>query len=253
MSIQPAASVTEPQNIFDNAHFFTGYKALRQHDTGLNGALEVPAMRQQLPSMRDSIILDLGCGFGDFARYARAQGAKQVIAIDISQRMLDDAKRLTDDKAIIYQKEAIEYVSAEAQSFDLVVSSMALHYVADYPKVIRNISRWLKPQGSLVFSVEHPVCTAHPVGIVVDRQDYMTYWPIDNYQQEGLRNTRWFINGVRKYHRTVASYINTLLENGFALDYLGEPAPVVGAVHERPELQIHNRRPPVLLIKAHAI
>jgi SAM-dependent methyltransferase len=48
-------------------------------------------------------ILDLGCGFGDFARKARREGACAVVGIDISLRMLERAIALTDDPAIEYR------------------------------------------------------------------------------------------------------------------------------------------------------
>jgi len=60
-----------PQNIYDNQQFFEGYKHLRDQDTGLNGALEVPAIRPLLPDLSGKRVLDLGSGFGGFARYAR--------------------------------------------------------------------------------------------------------------------------------------------------------------------------------------
>lgn len=56
------------QNVYDNPDFFEGYKTLRQNDFGLNGALELPAIRALLPELGHLYVLDLGSGFGDFAR-----------------------------------------------------------------------------------------------------------------------------------------------------------------------------------------
>lgn len=78
----------------------SGYKALRQHDSGLNGALELPAIRALLPELSHLNMLNLGSGFGDFARYARANGAAHVTGIELSTRMLAEAQRLTDDPGI---------------------------------------------------------------------------------------------------------------------------------------------------------
>ncbi|MBL3586564.1 class I SAM-dependent methyltransferase [Rhodovulum sulfidophilum] len=83
-----------PQNVYDDPVFFNGYKKLRQNDTGLNGALEVPALHALLPNLSGKSILDLGCGFGDFARYARGAGAHSVTAVDLSQKMISEAERL---------------------------------------------------------------------------------------------------------------------------------------------------------------
>ncbi|MEW9678473.1 class I SAM-dependent methyltransferase [Pseudomonas sp. TE50-2] len=238
------------QNIYDNETFFQGYKALRQNDTGLNGALEIPAMQAQLPQLSDLHVLDIGCGFGDFARLARSRGAATVTGVDVSARMIKEARALTDDPWISYHQAAIEDFVPVEDSFNLVVSSMALHYVADYVQVIDRIYRALKPGGRLVFSVEHPICTAAPIGWITDESGNLGHWPIDRYGDESIRSTRWFVDGVFKYHRTVATYVNTLLQAGFQLLHLGEPAPEPELAASRPELQGHLRRPPILLLAA---
>jgi 2-polyprenyl-3-methyl-5-hydroxy-6-metoxy-1,4-benzoquinol methylase len=247
-SAQKNLSTIQPQNIYDDPTFFIGYKNLRQNDTGLNGAIEVPALCQLLPDLTGSNVLDLGCGFGDFARYARQKGATSVTALDVSTNMLEEAVRLTDDPQIHYVQCAIEQFQAPAQLFDLIVSSLALHYVENYSAVTQRVFDALKPAGQFIFSVEHPVCTANPTGWIRNDKDEVLYWPLNHYQTEGQRNTSWFIEGVRKYHRTMATYINVLLSVGFKLDFLGEPTPTAEALAMRPQLQIENCRPPFLLI-----
>ncbi|WP_323118249.1 class I SAM-dependent methyltransferase [Burkholderia alba] len=239
-----------PQNIYDNPSFFEGYRGLREEDSGLNGALEFPALRRLLPKLSGLHVLDLGCGFGDFARYARAHGAASVTAVDVSSRMLDDARARTDDPDITYLQRSIETFQAAPRSFDLVVSSLALHYVENYAGVIERIHGALRSNGRLVFSVEHPICTAYPSGWVRDDDGRKQHWPVDRYRQEGRRDTRWFVDGVIKYHRTVETYVNTLLKAGFTLTHLGEPAPVADALAIRPDLEADCRRPPFLFLAA---
>ncbi|GGP19279.1 class I SAM-dependent methyltransferase [Silvimonas iriomotensis] len=240
-----------PQNIYDNPVFFEGYKALRQNDTGLNGAVEIPALQGLLPAQAGLRVLDLGCGFGDFARYVRSQGAMAVTGVDVSLNMLEEARRLTVDAAIRYHHGAIEdFQPDQGETFDLVVSSLALHYVADYAAAVQAVWRALRPGGLFVFSVEHPVCTANPVGWVKDEHEGKAHWPLDHYQAEGRRDTRWFVDGVIKYHRTTQTWINTLLERGFALERMLEPGPVPHALTLRPALADENRRPPFLLLRA---
>jgi predicted RNA methylase len=41
-----------------------------------------------LPPLEGARVLDLGCGFGAFARWARAMGAARVLGVDRSKRML---------------------------------------------------------------------------------------------------------------------------------------------------------------------
>ncbi len=240
----------EPQNIYDDPTFYAGYKALRQNDTGFNGAIEVPAMQKLLPDPAGLCILDLGCGFGYFARHARRAGASCVTAVDVSRNMLDEATRMTDDPAITYLHSSIEAYRPEPGSYDVVVSSLALHYVADYQAVAYRVYEALSSGGRFVFSVEHPVCTANPVGWAYDEKGHALHWPLDHYTREGQRDTFWFVEGVRKYHRTIATYVNTLIAVGFRLEHLGEPAPTPDALTSRPELEKEKRRPPFLLLAA---
>ncbi|MGK6317175.1 class I SAM-dependent methyltransferase [Neorhizobium sp. DT-125] len=81
---------------------------------------------------QESTFWTLGCGFGDFARYARSQGAHSVAALDVSENMISEEMRLMTDDNILYLKSSIEDFSPRHEQFDLVVSSMALHYVEEY-------------------------------------------------------------------------------------------------------------------------
>ena len=244
------APAPSPQNIYDDPRFFEGYRTLREKDTGLNGALEIPAMRGLLPDMRGRAVLDLGCGFGDFARYARAQGAGRVSALDVSENMIEAARALTHDPAITYIHGSIEDCAMPPASFDLAVSSLALHYIADYRAVVRRVFACLRPGGTFIFSVEHPVQTAYPVGWVRDADGNKLHWPLDRYQQEGARSTSWFVDGVIKYHRTMETYVNTLIECGFQLRHLAEPCPPAKILQARPDLEDTVRRPPMLILVA---
>ena len=67
------------QNIYDDQKFFEGYSQLRRHESGLNAAVDQPAMRALLPPLANKRVLDLGCGFGKMCRYAIDQGAASVM------------------------------------------------------------------------------------------------------------------------------------------------------------------------------
>lgn len=178
MSNQP------PQNIYDNAEFFQGYFELRKDEKGFNALIEQTAIYSLLPDVVGKTVIDLGCGFGNFCRYLRQQGAGLVTGVDISEKMLAIAQQQTADEAIQYQQCAIEHFNAPAHSADLVVSSLALHYVADYTALVKKIYNWLKPQGHFIFSVEHPICTAHPNHSLGKAENENYFWPIDTYRNE---------------------------------------------------------------------
>jgi SAM-dependent methyltransferase len=117
------------QNIYDDEAFFAGYSRLPRSIEGLDGAPEWPALRALLPELRGLSVLDLGCGFGWFCRWARERGAASVLGVDISDRMLARAKAETHDAAISYAKADLEHLDLPSRSFDLAYSSLALHYI----------------------------------------------------------------------------------------------------------------------------
>ena len=238
------------QNVYDDPVFFEGYERLRRSRTGLNEVLEQPALRSMLPASLAALrILDLGCGFGDFARKARSEGARAVVGVDASRRMLERAAALSPDPAIEYRHMCIEQLDLGGERFDLVVSSLALHYVEDYAGALAQIAAVLRPGGRLAFSVEHPICTALPAQQWArDSAGRPLYWPIDDYWREGKRETRWFVDGVIKHHRTVETYVMGFLSAGFALTALREPLPIEGGETAVAELDLHRRRPPFLLL-----
>ena len=241
------------QNIYDDETFHAGYLEYRGSDGSLNVTAEQPALKRLLPhSLAGLRVLDMGCGTGQFAQLACAQGAAEVVAFDVSQKMLAEARARTDASRIDYRRMTIEEFAAEPfGAFDLVVSSVALHYVQDYAAVVAAVRCVLAPGGRFVFSVEHPIVTA----VAVQRwhegpQGEILHWPVDNYRDEGERRHRWFIDGVIKYHRTVETYVNTLIDNGLDLLRMEEPEPDAAAIARFPMLARYRRRPPYLILAA---
>jgi SAM-dependent methyltransferase len=174
-----------------------------------------------------------------------------VVGVDLSERMLQEARAHTDDAGVSYIRALLEDFEPEAESFDLVVSSLALHYIADYPRLVRRVAACLVPGGRFAFSVEHPIFTAHGSSDWHAGPDgARLHWPMDRYRDEGERRTKWFVDGVVKYHRTVESYVNGLLDAGLVLARLEEPEAEPAALAEHPEWQDERRRPPFLLLAA---
>src|SRR5229473_805439 len=112
------------QNIYDNEEFFAGYARLPRSVQGLGGAPEWPSLRALLPNLRGAKVLDLGCGYGWFCRWAREAGASTVLGIDVSEKMLARARADTADAVIDYQRADLESVELPREAFDLVYSSL---------------------------------------------------------------------------------------------------------------------------------
>ncbi len=239
------------QNKYDDPAFFENYSQMPRSVGGLEAAGEWYVLRQMLPAFRGKRVLDLGCGFGWHCRYASEQGAGFVMGTDLSEKMLQQARLNTHDPAIEYRQMAIEDIDFAAGSFDIVISSLAFHYVADFGAVCKKVHHCLQAGGSFVFSVEHPVFTA------IAAQDWhydangnRLHWPVDHYYNEGMRETAFLGNQVIKYHRTVATYINSLINAGFIINELAEPQPSAEMLHKHPEWADELRRPIFLLVSA---
>ena len=238
------------QNIYDDEEFFEGYSRLRRSLEGLEGAPEWPALRALLPDLRGLEVLDLGCGFGWFCRWARQNGAAHVLGIDVSERMLARSRAATRDSAITYVRADLEHLELAPASFRVVYSSLAFHYIEALDRLMAEVHRALVPGGRLVFSVEHPIFTA-PVDPAwsVNAAGRKT-WPIDSYLDEGRRSTDWLTKGVIKQHRTVATYVNMLVRCGFAISHVEEWGPTDEQIAARPDLAAERQRPPFLLVAA---
>ncbi len=239
------------QNKYDDPEFFTNYSRMARSIGGLDAAGEWPAFRALLPTLRDKSVLDLGCGFGWHCRYAREQQARSVVGVDLSEKMLARARESTNDVAIEYRRLAIEDINFSAGAFDVVLSSLALHYVERFDLVCRKVHHCLVPEGSFVLSVEHPIFTARASqDWYYGQQGERLHWPVDHYQEEGPRQASFLEHEVVKYHRTVATYVNTLIDSGFTLTKLSEPQPTQELLDKHPEWQDETRRPMFLLIAA---
>jgi SAM-dependent methyltransferase len=239
------------QNIYDDPQFFERYSAMPRSLEGLRQAGEWHELRAMLPALRDKTILDLGCGFGWHCRHAAEQGAAHVVGVDLSEKMLHRAAEINGGPSIEYRRAAIEDIDFAPESFDLVLSSLALHYVRDLDVAFAKVFSVLKSGGDFVFSIEHPVFTA------LEKQDWfygedgeILHWPLDNYQNEGMRHSNWMADDVVKYHRTVSCILNALLTSGFTITRLAEPRPDPALLAERPEMKHEDRRPIFLIVGA---
>lgn len=239
------------QNKYDDPEFFNNYSQMPRSVEGLKAAGEWEELRSMLPDLQDKRVLDLGCGFGWHCRYAREQHARSVVGIDLSENMLVRAKQTTDDPAIEYRQLAIEDIDFHEGEFDVVLSSLALHYVEQFDNVVQKVHHCLVPGGTFVLSVEHPVFTAlASQDWHYDSQGQRLHWPVDNYQDEGLRQANFLDNEVLKYHRTVATYMNVLIESGFKITKISEPKPSDKMLTDIPEMRDETRRPIFLIIAA---
>jgi SAM-dependent methyltransferase len=238
------------QNIYDRPDFFAGYSQLTRSVHGLDGAPEWPSVRALLPDLSGMRVVDLGCGFGWFCRFARRQGAERVVGIDLSQNMIARAKAETDDPAVDYAIGDLDRIELSEASFDFAYSSLAFHYVEDFRRLMGVVYRALAPGSSFVFTIEHPIFMAPSRPGWLPQGDGGKIWPLDRYGVEGPRTTDWISKGVVKQHRTMTTTLNTLVDEGFTIRRIEEWMPSREQVVADPPLADEFDRPTFLIVAA---
>ncbi len=241
------------QNIFDNEVFFEGYKSLRDSPLNYNDLLEQPAMTKMLPDLTEKCVLDLGCGYGhncvDFVR----RGARHVVGVDISEKMLEVAKRDSSDNKIRYVNMSMTDIKNLGEKFDFIYSSLAFHYIEDFDSFSEEMFEVLNRGGRLLFSQEHPIITATLDGnghFNKDENGKRVSYTFSNYNEPGKREIHWYVDGVIKYHRTFGNIVNALAKAGFIIEEIGEPVPMEWAVEKLPAIVKEYIKPNFLIVKA---
>ena len=239
------------ENKYDDEKFFSQYRQMSRSVNGLKGAGEWHVLRTMLPDFKGKRLLDLGCGFGWHCHYAIEQGAVSAFGIDISEKMIAEARKRNASPAIDYACMAIEDFDFKPDSYDVVISSLTFHYLESFGNICEKVNRCLVKGGSFVFSVEHPVFTAYGnQDWHYNEQGNAVHWPVDNYFMEGKREAVFLGENVTKYHKTLTTYVNGLIRAGFEITGLIEPEPDKGMLETIPGMKDELRRPMMLLVSA---
>lgn len=220
-----------------NEHAANYTAHVRNSDDSIYHSLyEKPAMYSMLPKLDGTTVLSLGCGSGEDCNYLRSVGAKHVIGVDISSKLIDIAKTSYPDCE--FQVMDMEHLAFPDASFDFAYSSLAIHYIKDWQQVFKEVYRVLKPDSYFLFSCNHPVYSAmHAVsddGEVKkvelsrtrDRQtnnvkivgDYLSRQAIQPPEGSGMEVTTW--------HKPIGEISREATEAGFLIAEINEPQPL---------------------------
>lgn len=165
-------------------------------------------------------ICDLGCGEGHLARKLAEKGAR-IVGIDLSEQLLEIAKQRTNSDNIRYiVDDAHELVTQAEKTFDIVVSNLALMDMSNLDGVYMAVRRVIKPSGYFIFSITHPCFQSPHTEILMDEKGGDIGRKVSIYEQEGYweSDNREGIRGkVGAYHRTMSTYLNLLIDNGFGI------------------------------------
>ena len=198
-----------------------------------------PVLLQLLGNVKGKKILDAGCGEGYLSRLLAKQGAF-VTGIDFSEEMLAIAQERTNPAlGIRYVHDNCEKMDYfDIESFDIIVSNMVLQDLSDHKAALQSMRRVLVDRGLLIFSIPHPCFSTPNCGWVRGNKGKKLYWKVDRYFEECAFEQDWPPNtdeGLLLFHRTLSTYLTTLLNVGFELLDVVEPKPSEEMLSRYPE------------------
>jgi SAM-dependent methyltransferase len=234
---------------YDEGDVFDSYRsAVAPGPWSANFVMEEPALLDAVGDVRGLRILDLGCGDAAIGRRLLDAGCRGYLGIDASARMTEAARTALRGTAGQARCGAIERFSAPADSFDLVISRVALHYVEDLDAALSACRGCLAREGRMVFTVVHPVITSHDAR--PDSEEPRTSWVVDDYFEPGPRHQDWLGTRVAWHHRTVEQYVASFQRAGFTLTALSECPPRPERFAGNADELARRRRIPLFLLLA---
>ncbi|MBI2448721.1 class I SAM-dependent methyltransferase [Candidatus Pacearchaeota archaeon] len=236
----------EARSIYkDIAEYYHNYRT-KIHPKGwfFNEMLEMPATLELLGNVKGKKVLDWGCGSGIYAKLLTKKGAK-VKGFDISEEMIKIAK---EENPQLDLRVGSGLNIPFKEKFDIVLASLAVHYVKNQDEVLREVSKVLKKGSFFVFSIVNPVAESHRKIKWGKRKISV----LDNYFKEGKIYNTWKLSEkkikVYSYHKTYESIIKTILKNGFEIVGYKDAYPIKKSKRLFPEFYYEYTRIPFFCV-----
>jgi SAM-dependent methyltransferase len=195
-----------------------------------------PAFLEFAGDLRGKTVLDAGCGEGHNTRMFARRGAR-ITGVDLSAKMIEFARaeEIREPLGIRYQRASYTNLADfSADSFDAVISTMALMDGPDFPGAMREIARVLRAGGTLAFSILHPCFSTRGFGWITDASGRAIKFTVAEYFNDEAWIDRWKFGhapnagqvekfAVPRFDRTLSDYINPVIAAGLRLEEIREP------------------------------
>lgn len=205
------------------------YDAQVRDDAGLLPfhELAIAALLDLLGDVPGRDVCDLACGQGIVARELARRGAR-VTGVDLSERLLAIARReeAAAPLGVAYLRDDAHTLATLPDArFDAVACNLALMDIPDLAAVGAAVARVLRPGGAFAFTITHP-CLIPPGSRWTTAVGGGPGRHVRGYFAEGYAvppHAPGVRGRVGTYHRTLATYLNTLIGLGLTLDRIAEP------------------------------
>jgi ubiquinone/menaquinone biosynthesis C-methylase UbiE len=223
-----------------------------------NRDIEVPAMLKMIGNVKNKVILDLGCGFGDHAKQLLPKGAKQIFGFDISKEQIKLASKQNIKNAQFEKGDMNNKLKYESNYFDLAISSLALHYVKHINQLFSEVNRVLKKNGLFVLSTGHPIfdLLCESVGdrnisrIQVKRTKGMEIIEGDYFDESPKLANLGSLGKIMTHSYTFETLIKSGLNNGFELiDYVDAKPIPISKKYNSEKYKLNTTLPSFILFK----
>ncbi|MBE9197592.1 MULTISPECIES: class I SAM-dependent methyltransferase [unclassified Nodularia (in: cyanobacteria)] len=202
---------------FNDYEAFAEAYVKRTESNSHNAYYERPAMFSLLSHIKFKRVLDAGCAGGIYSEWLINHGA-EVVSIDISNKMVKLTQERLKDRGEVYQADLNQPLTfLNNNSFDLILSSLTLHYLRDWEQVFQEFHRILSPKGLFLFSTHHPFMDFQ----LFEKADYFATDLLEDSWQ-GYGNTPV---SVRFYRRPLSAMTSALKSAGFVIKQIVEPRP----------------------------
>lgn len=206
--------------------------ARRNETNPFNARYERPAILELAGRVRGLRVLDAGCGSGAHAAELVDRGAT-VTGVDLSGNLLAIARERLGPRVPLHRVDLSRPLPFADGTFDLVLSSLVMHYLADWHPTLREFHRVLVPGGRVVLSTHHPFMDQRITG----SDDYLgTFSFTEDWAEDG-RTMR-----MRFWHRPLRAMLAAFTGSGFTVDDIVEPDPRPEMADEAPDAYRHLTR-----------